>query len=160
MCTAGTWGFIMWATSEMPQAVKRPSDRSAPETWPRASGGNTPHTWLTLTPTFSNTAPRINRDSPPPCRRCPGGFVQLRAVKRTCGSSASNAAHTRRCRSWKYAVATVAKSLAPLMHVVHEPRDRIGIGIRPDAVAEIEDVSGRRAGFLEHHVDVLPQLLG
>src|SRR5215469_9183265 len=140
----------MWATSEMPQAVKRPSEACAPATWPRASGASTPQTWLTLTPTFSNTDPRIRRDSPPPCRRWPAGFDQGRALKRLCGSNASKAAHSLPCRSWKYAVAVRAKSSAPLMHVVHETRDRIRIGVRPDAVAEVEDVPRRGSRLIEH----------
>src|ERR1700745_510296 len=138
----------MCATSEIPHAVKRPCDSCAPVTWPRASAGNTPQTWLTFTPAFSNTDPRISRDSPPPCRRWPGGFVQWRALKRCSGSKPSNAAQTRCCRSWKYAVAVVAKSLAALMHIVHEPRDRIRIGVRPDTVSEVEDVPRRGAGLL------------
>src|SRR5882762_2005832 len=148
----------MCATSEIPQATKRPSEACAPATWPYAAGCSTPQTWLTLTPTFSNTSPRIRRDSPPPCSRLPSGLVQLRASNRLTGSNASNAAHSRACRSRKQAVAGAAKSLAPLMHVIHQARDRIGVGVGPDAVSEVEDVSRRGAGFIEHRIDVPVQL--
>ena len=160
MCTAGTYGFIMCATSEMPQATNTPSDSAAPATCARDSGASTPHTWLTLTPTFSNTSPRIRRDSPPPCRRCPGGLLQLFATKRPCGSSASKAAHTLPCRSRKPAVAVAAKSLAPLMDVIHQPRHRVGVRVRPDAVAQVEDVPGGIAGGIEYRIGMAPQRLG
>src|SRR5215467_2381275 len=158
MCTVGTYGFVMCATSDRPQAVKRPPDSAEPATWPRASAGSTPDTWLTFTPTFSNTAPRITRASPPPSRRCPGGLFQRRGAKRAAGSKASNAAHTRPCRSRKYSVARSANSLASLMHVIHEARHGVGVGVRPDAVAEVEDVAGTGAGLLEHRIDVAAQL--
>src|SRR5882762_4495317 len=120
----------MCATSEIPQATKRPSEACAPATWPYAAGCSTPQTWLTLTPTFSNTSPRIRRDSPPPCSRLPSGLVQLRASNRLTGPKASDAAHSRACRSRKQAVAVAAKSLAPLMHVIHQARDRIGVPVQ------------------------------
>src|SRR5215831_18779657 len=150
----------MWATSEMPQARKRPADSSAPATWARASGASTPHTWLTFTPTFSNTSPRISRDSPPPCRRWPAGFCQLRGAKRLVGSKASNAAQKRACSSRNKAVAVAAQSPAAvsaggvasgvLMHEVHEARHGVRVGVRPDAVPEIEDVPGLLARLRQH----------
>src|SRR5579863_4035958 len=149
----------MWATSDMPQATKRPSDSCAPATCARACGASVPHTWLTLTPTFSKTAPRMRRDSPPPCRRCPSGLLQRRDSKRASGSSAANATQTRSCRSRKYAVAAAERSSAPLMHVIDQARDRIRIGIGPDAMAEVEDVPGRGTGFFEHRIHVTPKLL-
>src|SRR5215469_4854004 len=136
----------MWATSEIPQATKRPSASAAPATWVHASGASVPQTWLTFTPTFSNTAPRITRASPPPCSRCPAGFSQLRGAKRLSGSNASNAAQKRACRSRKYATAGTAKFSALLMHEVHEARDGVGVRIGPDAVSEVEDMTGRIPG--------------
>src|SRR5438067_298337 len=65
----------------------------------------------------------------------PSGLVQLRVSKRLTGSNASNAAHSRACRPRKYAVAGAARSLAPLMDVVDQARNRVGVGVGPDAVA-------------------------
>lgn len=45
-----------------------------------------------------------------------------------------------------------------LVDVIDEPRDRIRIGIGPDAVTEIEDMSGRVAGCLEHRIGVSTEL--
>ena len=45
------------------------------------------------------------------------------------------------------------------MHVIDQARDRIRIGIGPDAMAEVEDVPGRGTGFFEHRIHVTPQLL-
>ena len=45
------------------------------------------------------------------------------------------------------------------MHVIDQARDRIRIGIGPDAMAEVEDVPGRGTGFFEHRIRVTPQLL-
>src|SRR4029077_2569277 len=151
----------MCATREMPQATKRPAEASAPATWARASGASVPHTWLTLTPTFSNTAPRISRDSPPPSRRWPSGLAHVRRSKRCTGSNASNARHSRSCRSRKYAVAAAARSgLAVLMDVVDQACDGIRVGFLPDAVAEIEDMPRCLAGLREHRIDVALELLG
>src|SRR5215472_2965059 len=160
MCIAGTWGFVMWATSEMPQAVKRPSASAAPATCARATGASTPQTWLTFTPTFSNTEPRMRRASPPPSRRWPSGFLQARASKRLVGSKASNAAQKRACRSRKYWLAVAANVATPdspcgvalgmLMHEIHEACHGVRIGIRPDAVPQVEDVSRGAAGLGEH----------
>src|ERR1700756_5848078 len=150
----------MWATREMPQAVKRPCASAAPATCARASGASTPQTWLTFTPTFSNTEPRIRRASPPPSRRWPSGLLQARASKRLVGSKASNAAQKRACRSRKYWLAVAAKASAPdsprgvalgvLMHEIHEARHGIRIGVRPDAVSQVENVSRGAAGLGEH----------
>ena len=71
MCTAGTLGERMWATSEMPVAKKRGSC-SAPGICLRNSGLNSPNTVETLTPTFSNTRPRMSDMVPPP-RSSPSG---------------------------------------------------------------------------------------
>ena len=65
MCTAGTLGERMCATSEMPEAWKRGS-WSAPGICLRNSGLNSPYTVETLTPTFSNTRPRMIDITPPP----------------------------------------------------------------------------------------------
>src|SRR5271169_594686 len=118
-----------------------------------------PHTWLTLTPTFSKTAPRMRRDSPPPCSRWPSGLLQRRDSKRPRVSRAANAAQIRSCRSRKYAVAAAARSSAPLMYVIDEAGDRVRIGVGPDAVAEVKDVPGRGTGLFEHRIHVTPQLL-
>src|SRR5579863_10021359 len=150
----------MCATSEMPQATKRPAASVAPATCPQASGASVPHTWLTLTPTFSNTSPRISRDSPPPFKRWPSGFVQLRAAKRLAGSNASKAAQQRACRSRKYAVAVPANSSALLMYEVHHARHGVRVGIGPDAVAEIEDVPGGIPGGGDHRGGRALQVLG
>ncbi len=64
-CTAGTSGDCIWATSEMPAAQNRPSS-SAPGICLRNSSENAPKTVETLTPTFSNTRPRITDVTPPP----------------------------------------------------------------------------------------------
>ena len=45
------------------------------------------------------------------------------------------------------------------MHIVDEPRHRIRIRLRPDAVSQIEDVPGTAAGLIEHPSGVLPQVL-
>ena len=71
MCTAGTLGERMCATSEMPVAKKRGSC-SAPGICLRNSGLNSPNTVETLTPTFSNTRPRMSDMVPPP-RSSPSG---------------------------------------------------------------------------------------
>src|SRR3569833_3114640 len=110
MCTAGTYGFVICATSEIPHATKRPSDSSEPGTKPRACGENTPHTWLKLTPTFSKTLPRIRRECPPPCSRCPSGLLHERCSKRPPVSNCSNAEQMRPCRSRKYSPAGAAMS--------------------------------------------------
>src|SRR5580700_10091705 len=128
----------MCATREMPQATNAPSDSAAPAT----------------------CAPRIRRDSPPPCRRWPLGLLQRFATKRPCGSSASKAAHTLPCRSRKFAVAVAAKSLAPLMDVIHQPRHLVGVGIGPYAVTQVEDVPGSIAGGIEYPIGMAPQRLG
>src|ERR1700722_14073426 len=150
----------MCATREMPQARKRPWDSRAPLTWPCASLGSVPHTWLTLTPTFSNACPRNARGSPPPCRRWPAGFAQLRDSKRASGSKASNAVQMRACRSPKNATALPDRSLASLMHVIDQARDGLRIGVGPDPVAEVDDVPRRLAGFLEERIDLALQILG
>ena len=49
----------------MPAAKKRGSC-AAPGIWARNSGLNSPNTVEMLTPTFSNTRPRINDMVPPP----------------------------------------------------------------------------------------------
>ena len=59
MCAGGTWGERGWATSEMPLAQKRGSS-AAPGICAANSGASSPHTVETLTPTFSNTRPRIS----------------------------------------------------------------------------------------------------
>src|SRR5258707_3892342 len=71
MCAAGTLGERRCATSEMPEAKKRGSC-SAPGIWARNSGLNSPNTVETLTPTFSNTRPRMTDMVPPP-RSSPSG---------------------------------------------------------------------------------------
>ena len=65
MCTAGTWGECMWATSEMPEAQKRGSS-SAPGMEAANSGAKLPCTVEMLTPTFSNTRPFMIDMVPPP----------------------------------------------------------------------------------------------
>ena len=58
MCAGGTCGERRCATSEMPLAQKR-AVRSAPGICAANSGANSPQTVETLTPTFSNTRPRM-----------------------------------------------------------------------------------------------------
>ena len=59
MCTAGTCGLAMCATSEMPVAVNSGCSSLAPFTWLANCGLNSPATVETFTPTFSNTRPFI-----------------------------------------------------------------------------------------------------
>ncbi len=65
MCTAGTSGEHICATSEMPLAQKRGSS-VAPGISLRNSGENSPNSVEILTPTFSNTRPVMVDMTPPP----------------------------------------------------------------------------------------------
>src|SRR5262245_37299934 len=109
MCTAGTLGEHMCATSEMPVAKNRGSS-AAPGIWWRNSGLNSPNTVETFTPTFSNTRPRMMAMTPPPRSSPPGPTSRrhglrskrpggsLRFAPACSSSSRSNSAH-RRSRS-------------------------------------------------------------
>src|SRR4051794_13098012 len=81
MCTAGTSGERICATSEMPPAQKRGSS-AAPGICLRNSGLNSPKTVETLTPTFSKTRPCISAMVPPP-RSSPAGPGSRRHALRT-----------------------------------------------------------------------------
>ena len=151
----------MCATSEMPQATNRPSDCAAPATWLRACSLRTPQTWLTFTPTFSKTAPRIRRDSPPPCSRWPSGLLPAAGFEAALGlegleggaDARLQIAETGRRGLLEPPLSTAPRSCAAgsrsrrggaLVHVVDEPRHRVRIGFRPDAVSQIEDMSRER----------------
>ena len=76
MCTAGTSGERICATSEMPLAQKRGS-AAAPGMSLRNSGENSPDTVEMLTPTFSNTRPRISAMiTAATARALPGGAFE------------------------------------------------------------------------------------
>src|ERR1700680_3372932 len=104
----------------------------------------------------------MRRIVPPPCRRCPSGLAQGRWENVPSSSRASKAPTMRSCRFRKYAAASVARSasftIGRLMDIVDEARDGIRIRIRPDAVAEIEDVSGKGTGVGEHSVHLRSQV--
>ena len=82
MWTAGTSGERMCATTETPLAQKRPSS-AAPATFSRNVSESVPCTVETLTPTFSNTRPRMMDMTPPP----PPGRSQPLRSKRPGGAS-------------------------------------------------------------------------
>src|SRR5450759_4223838 len=44
------------------------------------------------------------------------------------------------------------------MHVIDEPRDGVRVGVLPDAVAEIEDMTGRAARVSQHRIGLATQI--
>ena len=85
MWTAGTSGERICATSDTPLAQKRGSSL-APGISLRNSAENSPDTVETLTPTFSNTRPRITAIVPPP----PPGRSHVVRTKRPGGSASAS----------------------------------------------------------------------
>ena len=110
MCTAGVSGERMWATRLIPLAQKRGSSARPGISFRAvrlacARGSRRPWTVETLTPTFSNTRPRITAMTPPPPSPSAPRRVALRSKRpggrSACGpasslsSSASKAAQMR-----------------------------------------------------------------
>ena len=114
MCTAGTCGLRIWATSEMPLAQKRGSSSAPGTCLARIPATNCPYTVETLTPTFSNTRPRMIDITPPPASSPSlAGRVPGRALEAGPAADPTADLNVRASISLEFGADAVAQLLEP-----------------------------------------------
>ena len=152
MCTAGTLGERRCATSEMPVAKKRGSC-SAPGICLRNSGLNSPNTVETLTPTFSNTRPRMTDMVPPPRSSPPGPASRCHALRSKRPGARSRcvpeSSSSRRSNSAQMPVAQILEPDARLFLALGE---RGVVGQRGGGFSRrAHRISGLAKGLAQYH---------